>query len=341
MIQIYFNRMKNIDLLNKLLSGDLSEMEKNQLEEWFVSGEAKEELDPKYRDEWLHASSIIAEEISTDVWDDVAERICMVDGLSTKSAAPRRSVGAVGVVFGLVALFAVVLCGVMSIMLNNAEFCTITVDRGQKANITLPDGTEVALNSASSLSYPRNFSVLRRNVKLEGEAYFDVAKNGRPFMVETDHLDIVVMGTSFDVKAYDEDESVVTTVVEGCVKVLSDNGVEHILNPQDELTYSVHSKTFSKNRIEDVEEVALWSKNQLVFRGENFEEIAVMLSRLYNVEVVFLSDEVKQYTFSGIIRNSSLLNVVEIMSLTAPVKCKLSGNMIVISEDPERRELYE
>lgn len=333
--------MKNIELLNKLLAGNISPLEKDQLVEWFVSGDAHDELDPLYKDEWLNASSIIADEINGEVWNDVAERICSEEFQTKTNQSAQRCTTFVGQVCGLVAGLAIVLSCILGVMLHNSEPYVISVERGQKANITLPDGTNVALNSASTLSYPRNFGVVKRNVKLEGEAYFDVAKNGRPFKVETSHLDIAVMGTSFDVKAYDEDESVVTTVVKGCVKVLSDNGSEYILNPQDELTYSVHSKNFSKNRIEDVEEVALWSKNQLVFRGENFEEIAVMLSRLYNVEVAFLSDKVKQYTFSGIIRNSSLLNVVEIMSLTAPVKCKLSGNMIVISEDPERRALYE
>lgn len=334
--------MKNIDLLNKLIAGNISALETEQLVEWFVSGAASEDLDSVYREEWLEASSIIAEEISGEIWDDVSEYICSEECRPATIPTHQRQPKLFAMrALSLVAACALLLCGVAMATINNSEPYVISVGRGQKANITLPDGTEVALNSASSLSYPRNFGVTKRSVRLTGEAFFEVAKDGRPFVVETNHLDITVMGTSFDVKAYDEDAAVVTTVVDGAVKVEADNGTEHVLHPCEELSYSVHSKNFTKSYIEDIDEVALWSKNQLVFRGENFEEIAVMLSRLYNVEVAFLSDEVKQYTFSGIIRNSSLLNVVEIMSLTAPVKCKLSGNMIVISEDPERRALYE
>ena len=331
--------MKNIDLLNKLISRDISALEKEQLVDWFVSGAAHDELDPVYKDEWFNASSIIANEISVDVWDDVAERICSEESLPVALPAAQRR--ATRWAFGVVVAVVLLLGGVMLSALTNSTPYTISVDRGQKANITLPDGSEVVLNSDSKLSYPRNFGVAKRVVKLEGEAYFEVAKNGRSFVVETNQLDITVLGTSFDVKAYEEDEKVVTTVVDGSVRVSADNGTEHILHPCDELSYSVRSKNFTKKRIDDINQVALWSKNQLVFRGESFEEIAVMLSRMYNVEVAFLSEEAKQYTFSGIIRNNSLLNVVEIMSLTAPIKCNLSGKMIVISEDPERKALYK
>ena len=331
-------------LLEKFLSGaEITAPERVVLSDWFLSNDGKREMDVVYGDRWEEAGGEIAPHTSERMWQAV--RAGMRKN-ALHAPVPTRRQGLRRIAMRYVAAAAVLVAtGTAAWKLGTYNATpqgnfTVNVDRGQKASLTLPDGTKVWLNSASQLSYDGAFGVRERRVSLAGEAYFEVEKGEKRFVVSTSEFDVAVYGTRFNVKAYRDDDRYTTTLVEGSVKVVMPSGAEEDLAPSQELTYNLRNKQYAKAEMEDVADVSLWCHDQLLFKGESLDEVAVMLSRMYNVNIVCASDKVKQIRFSGIIRNTSMLNVVEAMSLTSPVKFHINGGEIVVSEDATRRHLY-
>ncbi|APU09013.1 hypothetical protein A5M85_01510 [Cellulophaga lytica] len=187
----------------------------------------------------------------------------------------------------------------------------LTVPRGGQYYVELADGTGVWLNSDSKLKYPTSFikGETRKVELVYGEAYFDVSSstnhNGSRFRVMSKHQEIEVLGTEFNVKAYNDESYVYTTLVEGKV-ALTTNGKKQILKPSEQVTYSLDTKTFSKD-IVDVYDVTSWKNGVFSFKSKPLYEITKVLSRWYNVEFSFTNEEVKEAKFMGVISKDSPL----------------------------------
>lgn len=187
----------------------------------------------------------------------------------------------------------------------------LTVPRGGQYYVELADGTGVWLNSDSKLKYPTSFikGETRKVELVYGEAYFDVSSsnnhNGSRFRVMSKHQEIEVLGTEFNVKAYNDESYVYTTLVEGKV-ALTTNGKKQILKPSEQVTYSLDTKTFSKD-IVDVYDVTSWKNGVFSFKSKPLYEITKVLSRWYNVEFSFTNEEVKDAKFMGVISKDSPL----------------------------------
>jgi ferric-dicitrate binding protein FerR (iron transport regulator) len=208
----------------------------------------------------------------------------------------------------------------------------VSAEKGQRANVTLPDGTRVWLNSHSQITYPGDYGVKARCLTLTGEAYFEVAKDStRRFVVTAGEMTVEATGTSFNIKAYQEDAEVVTTLFTGSVRTAV-GSTEVALTPGQYLSFNRSSRKLTSGYPENISYTSMWRKNELAFESVSLEKIAVMLDRMYNVEVVFTSDKVRKYCFSGVIKNNSLDNVIEIISLTAPITYESKGDTIRISE---------
>lgn len=204
---------------------------------------------------------------------------------------------------------------------------TIT-EAGQKSHIILPDGSRVWLNSASRVSYNSDFNVNNRDISLLGEAYFEVAAcHDHPFVVKVQDVSVTAIGTKFNVKAYGEDSTIVTTLVEG--KVMTEStGQSMMLAPNQEAVYDKASGLISKADLQDETHAVPWMQNCILLSDHSLAEIAVVLERMYNVNVVFEDDRVKKYSFTGLIRNNSLSNILELISGTSPVKYTMTTDTI-------------
>jgi transmembrane sensor len=205
---------------------------------------------------------------------------------------------------------------------------TIAVQNGSRSRSMLPDGTTVWLNAGSKLFYDDNFSGATREVRLEGEAFFDVVKQPhRPFIVHTSGIDIKVTGTAFNVKSYPEDKTVETTLYHGSVKVFRHEESEKKaiqLKPNEKLILSKQAANKTSGLSEGVRPTSIkeippsfviahidstkkeserfetaWLYSRLEFRGDSFEELARKLERWYNVTIVFTDENVKQLSFDG------------------------------------------
>jgi ferric-dicitrate binding protein FerR (iron transport regulator) len=209
------------------------------------------------------------------------------------------------------------------------------VDIGQKAGVQLPDGTQIWLNSASSLTYDTEYNQKDRIVYLQGEAYFEVSSDKeKPFIVKTDDVSVEALGTSFNVKAYPDDDYVTATLIEGSVKVSSPFQSD-LLKPNEKLAFSKNKQQFTKTVLLDAERNISWKNNYLAFEQENLEDIAKVLERMYNVQIQFTSEKLKHIRFSGTITNNNLESVLQLIMLVSPIRYSIEkDSVIIIKESP-------
>jgi ferric-dicitrate binding protein FerR (iron transport regulator) len=223
----------------------------------------------------------------------------------------------------------------------------------------LPDGTTVWLNAGSKLSYVGDFAGATREVRLEGEAFFDVVKQpGRPFIVHTTGIDIKVLGTAFNVKSYPEDKTVETTLYRGSVKVFRPEESEQkaiLLKPNEKLIWSREaairpeklseqlppapvktlSPSFTIAKIDSTKQESerfetAWVYSRLEFRGDSFEELAKKLERWYNVAIVFNDEQVKQLNFNGSFERETVVQAFEALKSAVPFNYTIKGHEIYV-----------
>lgn len=211
------------------------------------------------------------------------------------------------------------------------EVHTLVVPRGGEYCITLADHTKVWLNSDSELSYPTYFKGETREVTVSGEAYFEVAKQeGKPFIVHTDYGQIQVWGTAFNVEAYRDEDSFVTTLVNGSISCSLTNGQHFRLTPDDQLIYrKQEGATLSKT---DTRIATGWKDGIFLFRNRRFEEITRQLARWYDLDVVYLDEEVKDLHFSGDLnRFKNIGTFIEMFEKSAGVRLYQQGTTLYIT----------
>lgn len=210
-------------------------------------------------------------------------------------------------------------------------FNTLTVPCGGVYQLTLSDGTKVWLNSDSKLIYPVTFSGDVREVTLSGEAYFDVQKNAeKPFIVTTALGNVRVLGTQFNVKVYQEEASVVTTLVSGSVSFGNEVVEETKLSPGYQLIFDKGGRKVDVKKV-NVQHFVSWRDNQMSFQGESLESIMRMLARWYDVNVVFEDEELKQLEFSGNLdKYEDIGKFLKLFELGADVQFEIKNNMIQV-----------
>lgn len=206
----------------------------------------------------------------------------------------------------------------------------IKIPRGGEYQMTLSDGTKVWLNSASSLKFPVNFNSKTREVKLEGEAYFKVRKDAsRPFIVKTPKGNIKVLGTSFNVFAYKNEELSHTTLVEGKIE-FSKGESKKILAPGEQAISSDNKGDFQIRKVNTFLYTA-WKDGLFVFEEESLESITNKLSLWYGVNFFFYNKEAKNYKLSGHMKRYEEFNdILKLIESIIDVKFKIKGETITI-----------
>ncbi|HVW61356.1 MAG TPA: FecR domain-containing protein [Puia sp.] len=195
------------------------------------------------------------------------------------------------------------------------SYHTLTVPEGCKpVQVSLADGTEVWVNTASVLRYPAAFTGGKRDVTLRGEAYFEVAQEkDKPFSVQTEHMTVQVLGTAFDVSAYNDDKQHDVVLASGSV-VLTANGhsgvLQRQLSPGDLASYVPGTGRLSM-AVVNTEEYISWRKGYLIFKRAPLEEIIKRLSRYYNIQIDIKAAGLQEETFSG--RLDFIQNIEDIM----------------------------
>jgi ferric-dicitrate binding protein FerR (iron transport regulator) len=208
------------------------------------------------------------------------------------------------------------------------QYNTISTPRGGEYSIILPDGTKVWLNAQSSLTYPVYFSGKERVVKIQGEAYFEVAKNkAMPFKVLSDAVEVKVLGTHFNVMAYPDELSVQTTLLEGSVSINN-----RLLKPgQQAQTVKANSLTSIGNV--NTDDVIAWKNGRFSFRNEDIQSIMKKISRWYDVDVEFKDKNILNKNFGGSFsRFDNVSEMLHVMELTGVIHFKIEGRRIVVMQ---------
>ncbi|MDR1173145.1 MAG: FecR family protein [Bacteroidales bacterium] len=251
--------------------------------------------------------------------------------------------------------------------------CEIKTGKGERVTITLPDGSTIKLNACSSLSYPDDFGRNLRELQFTGEGYFDVQTNAdMPFVVKTSGLNIKALGTTFNVRAYADEDVVETTLVKGLVTVENDrNRNIATLKPNQviaipkkliattgdrEQFVTEKSSTYREKEVqmpEKAEQKAVltdriepavytsWKDGRWIIRSESLESLAKKMERKYDVEFSFEDEASKKYVFAGTLKDYPLEQILEVIRLNAPIQYAVKEKNVIISEDKQLKKKYK
>jgi phosphoribosyl-AMP cyclohydrolase len=210
---------------------------------------------------------------------------------------------------------------------NGNSFNTLSTPTGGQYNIVLADGTKVFLNAVSSIKYPTQFNGDQRVVELEGEAYFEVAKDkSKPFVVKSDKQTIEVLGTHFNVHAYKNEAAVKTTLLEGSVAVSSKNQ-KAILKPGQQSNISDNAKIAIREV--DTEAAIAWKNGRFKFDNADLKSVMKQLERWYGIKVEYRGDVSDVRFTGGTFRNKNLSEVLKVLELSN-IKFKVEGKTITV-----------
>lgn len=215
--------------------------------------------------------------------------------------------------------------------LKELGYNTISTPRGGVYQVNLPDGTRVWLNAASSIKFPTTFAHLsQRKVELQGEAYFEVAKNKKlPFIVHTEEQQVEVLGTHFNINSYDDESEVKTTLLEGSVKVSAGNVM--FLKPGQQATLSDHSAGKIKIGPADIDQVMAWKNGFFHFEKENLHSVLRQISRWYDIDLVYKANRLDDEFMGDIPRNVKLSEVLKILEFEG-THFKIEGRKLIVTK---------
>ncbi|MBZ5857803.1 FecR family protein [Flavihumibacter profundi] len=232
----------------------------------------------------------------------------------------------------------------------------VSTRNGSKSKITLPDGSQVWLNSGSKLTYSKEFGSVLREVTLTGEAFFDVVKNpAKPFLIHARNINIRVVGTAFNVKSYPGDKTTETSLIRGIIEVRINNRPKEkiILKPNEKLVVAVDDKPLEKTlkprlaAVHKTPQVVIdsisympvdstvietsWMEGKLIFRDESFQELALKMERWYGVTFQFSDNRLDQLRFTGVFQDETLQQALRALKITAPFSYKIDKGKVIIS----------
>lgn len=208
---------------------------------------------------------------------------------------------------------------------------TVSTPRGGYYRVVLPDGTRAWINAESSIRFPSSFEGSQRKIQITGEVFMDVAKNAsNPFIVETNGINIEVLGTQFNVNAYEDENAIVTTLLEGSVKVITPAGIRTLI-PGQQLGVLPPPMAGDGNSLQlrnvNVEAVTAWKNGNFQFEGSDINSIMRQVARWYNVNVVY-EGKVDHAFVGHISRNEPISRLLQLLEMTGEVHFRIEGRTI-------------
>jgi len=364
------------DIIN-LLDNKIAADEAKRLLLWLKHNEENKKFFDEITNIWHKSSSLSKtdEFDSNEAWNDISKQLRRASKQESKNIIVNwfKPLSKVAAVIIIVVLSAMIIRQNLKDKAESGQFVEMVAPMGSRSILTLPDGTKVWLNSGSKISFSNSFGKTTRYLRLDGEAYFVVAKNKKiPFVVHTSELNVTALGTVFNVKAYADEKTVETTLVEGSVKieptikdrkssttlVLKPNqkavyrkieiGIDNEKNivkaqdnQKDEKYTSLVPIALKVDTVVDTKPYTSWKDNRWLFRREKLDNLIRKLERRYDVEITFKDDALKNYTFSGSLYDESIEQVFNAIKLIAPIDYKIEHRKIEITINNDLNRKYE
>lgn len=331
----------NTEFIARYLSGGCTEKETQELLVWLESSDENKQQFADLKNAWAIANMAgieADEQVPTQYFEKQRRQFDQIN--RSKSLAPSNTIKRM---YGFKRVAAIIILTMgLTTLINyilwhwpkpQQAYHQLVVPSGQQAQLTLPDGSTIWLNSKSKLLYPGTFSNKKREVILEGEGYFQVKhQENRPFIVKTASLNVKVLGTSFNVAAYNDDKDVKLTLVNGSISILDKANDKELakLKPNEQAIYSKSHKKLTIETV-DIEFYTSWKEGRFKFRRMSFEEIAKRLSRNFNMEFIFKNSEMKNATYTGSFYNYEPVNrILQIMQKSSPFEFEIKNNQVFI-----------
>ena len=319
-------------LLAKYFANELDESGNEVVEEWKNLSQVNRVLFDQYKHLWSEAKQ------STNYTDQQVEQAL----IQTKQRMPefrkRRSMVWLRQIAAIF-IFSLILSSLFQ-YLNNPKAADsgvvikeVAALKGVKTKLTLPDGTVVDLFPGSKLLYPVDFGSEERSVKLTGEGYFNVTHNKNlPFVVKADGLNIKVLGTEFNVRAYNDDDYIETVLVKGKVQLEKEVNGKIVpvktLKPNQRVVYNRSTNKFDVYKQADVNRYIAWTKGALVFDAEPLNEVVRELEMWYNVDIEIKDKELEKFKFTGMFNSEPIEEVMSLLQYSSEIKYKITKDYV-------------
>lgn len=208
------------------------------------------------------------------------------------------------------------------------QYNQLEVPKGGECNVMLSDGSQVWVNSDSKLTYPICFIGNERRVKLQGEAFFQVTPNSKPFIVETSYGNIQVLGTSFNVSAYSTDSISYATLMTGKISMTTPNN-SLTITPGEQIVATPHGE-LTKRQV-NTDEYVGWKDGEWIFRSRRLEDITRILERWYNISITFENEALKNILFTGYLKRYDHANVIlNALTRTEELNYEIKNNHVIL-----------
>lgn len=312
--------------------GEISTSEKEYLYNWISKSENNARFYTQIKNLWEVSVSNISELAeTTHEWDRFTHRIAA----HPKKVEKRFSITGW---YRVAAVLAIALL-ISNLLISNFRttepvYFTSIAPQGSISQTVLPDGTLIYLNAGSEIQYEVNTKSKTRDIFIKGEAWFDVERNDeKPFIVHTPFYDVKVLGTQFNIKAYEDEETIVTTLEEGSIQVLSTDKFrlkeKIVLSAGEQLVYNKTNRELYRNQVE-TSLFTSWKNNKLIFLELSFGDLVKLLERRYGVEIEVIDESLLKGHYTGTIKNESILEIMNIIQHTHPINYEINEQKIVI-----------
>ncbi len=314
-------------LIQQFLLGNLSIYEEKKLLEWIDRSPENKQLFIKtqqnLRQEVCNATN---NEIYNTQWQLIKQKIESSDQRKPFKSRFLNLPLIIGIAASLfVGTIFYVLIESNSNSKNTIATLTVETIAGEKSTVTLPDGTTVFLNSETQISYPEHFSEKNRTVELEGEAFFDVSHNSaKPFIVSAGDISIRVLGTTFNLRAFADEETISTTLVEGKVRIEKENEKEQTvladLNPSERAVFSKNNNKITVSYETNLNKFIGWKEGKLVLDNAPVEVVVKKLEAWFNVKIIVKGEQLKKTRFTMTFTDETIEEVLKLLALSYPVQ---------------------
>lgn len=329
------------DLIYKYKNDLLTEQELQELRR-MVNTSSDKQLEDVLKNSWLEDTPNVT---AQDVDVRMKQTKSAIDSI-VKSKRPAFSVRMRFFQMAAAILLPIFILSSLWLFWKNAQLETgeILVSTGlnERAEITLPDGSRVALNANSKIYYsPKNYNRGKRKIRFEGEGYFQVHKNqDSPFIINTTDVQVTVLGTTFNLSVYPTDETAELSLEEGCVSLLSLKKQENVvLHPNEKAVVNRETGEIVVSRPKYIQNSAAWRNGELIFRNSALQDVIRQIEKAYNVKFQIESPSCMDMHFTGTLPLTSLNELLEILELSLDVKLTIQDKTILFEKNEYRHSL--